>query len=43
MLCGAVSADSPNFVSDSDDYFYGAQYDVDYYDYDEPDEPDELL
>ena len=33
VLCEAVSADSPNFVCNSDDYFYGAQYDVDYSDY----------
>ena len=25
----SASADSPNFVCDSDDYFYGAKYDVD--------------
>ena len=42
VLCGAVSADSPNFICDSDDYFHGAQYDVDYSDYSDYDEPDEL-
>ena len=43
VLCGAVSANLPNFVCDSDDYFYGAQCDVDcsvYSDYDELDELD---
>ena len=41
-LCGAVSADSPKFGCDSDDYFYGTQYDVDYSDYSDYDEYDEL-
>ena len=42
VLCEAVSADSLKFGCDSDDYFCGAQYDVDYSDYSDYDEYDEL-
>ena len=42
VLCGAVSANMPNFVCDSDDYFYGVKCDIDCSDYSDYDEPDEL-
>ena len=42
VLCGVVSADSPKFGCDSDHYFYGAEYDVDYSNYSDYDEYDEL-
>ena len=42
VSCGAVSANLPNFVCDSDDYYYGPQCDVDCSDYSDCDEPDEL-
>ena len=42
VLCGAVSANFPNFVCDFDDHYYGPQCYVDCSDYSDYDEPDEL-